>query len=125
MKYTSKQLTFNLTVTQILHVNDENDETVILEKPPANKIVRRPINLEVILNHSCVDVMTSREINNWLNGLYKGTLDINHKTHNMIADELAETITSELTIGRKSPVVSIKVLNGTYGAIFSYEQNDS
>lgn len=120
MNYSSKYLNFNLTVTQILHMNDDNDETVILEKPPANKIARRPINIEIVLDNSCVDFMSSREIAAWLAGVYKGTLDVNHKTINTISDELADTITSELTTGGKNPLVSIKIMNGAYGATYTY-----
>jgi hypothetical protein len=120
MKHSEKCINFNLSVTQILHKNEDNDETVVLPKPPANQIIRRTINIEIALNHARVDVMSQYEISEWLSTIYKGTLDINHKTLDMIADELSETISDELNTGGKNPVMSIKLTHGSTGATYKY-----
>lgn len=122
MKYTSKQMTFSFSITQVLHMNDENDETVVLAKPPANKIVRRPVTIDLALNGSRIDVMTQYEIKDWLNKIFKDqTFTLNHKTFDQIANELSELINDELTDGTKSPMVSLKLTNNGMGNFYTYD----
>lgn len=124
MKQNTK-LIFKIDVNSIIHRNDDNDPTVVLNGPPANMVFRRILDIEMTIDDSILELTTMNDINAWFKTLYKATLDANHKTLQTIADELNWAIRNEYdTDGYydcKNINVTIKIIYLNYGITCTYD----